>query len=114
MANERECSSGSCDVETQAGSCSSAASTCPCGTDCGGDPIECAAGMWMGAFCQAMKQVQVELLKVKIQKAWGSKMEKAADAVVEAAGVQWQTMLAQAQAKSGFREKLRSLWSESR
>ncbi len=106
---------------TQSGSCSESASEaqgsfrCPCGSDCcGGDPIECATGMWTCGFFQAMKEVQVDLLKAKIQKAWGAKMDKAADAVIEAMGAQWQSMLAQAQAKSGLRERLRNLWEEGR
>ena len=39
-------------------------------------------------------------------------MEKAADAVIEAMGVQWQSMLAQAKAKVDLTERLRSLWQE--
>lgn len=68
--------------------------------------------MWSCAFFQAMKAAQVDLLKAKIQKAWGAKMDKAADAVVEAMGVQWQSMLAQAGAQAGLRERLRGLWQE--
>ena len=106
---------------TQSGSCSESmaqvqgSSRCPCGSDCcGGDPIECATGMWTGGFFQAMKAVQIDLLKAKIQKAWGAKMDKAADAVLEAMGAQWQSMLAEAQAKSGLRERLRDLWEADR
>ena len=59
-----------------------------------------------------MKQAQVDLLKTKIQKAWGAKMDKAADVVIEAMGVQWQSMLAQANAKSQLRERLAGIWKE--
>ena len=59
---------------------------------------------------RAMKELQVELLKAKIQKAWGPKLDKAADAAVEAMGAQWQAMLAQAQTKAQFRQKLAGLW----
>ena len=106
-----ECSTGSCETsgESQAGS-----SRCPCGTNCGGDPTECAIAMWTCAFFTAMKELQVELIKGKIQKAWGSKMDKAADAVIESMGTQWQSMLAQSQAKAGLRERLHSLWQEGR
>ena len=61
-----------------------------------------------------MKQAQADLLKAKIQKAWGSKMDKAADAVIEAMGVQWQSMLAQAGAKAELKDKLAALWQEGR
>ncbi|MBI4342794.1 MAG: hypothetical protein HY599_05455 [Candidatus Omnitrophica bacterium] len=70
--------------------------------------------MWSCSFFQALKAAQVDALKAKIQKAWGSKMDKAADAVLEAMGVQWQSMLAQATAKSALREKLQNLWSEGK
>jgi hypothetical protein len=60
-----------------------------------------------------MKAAQVDLLKAKIQKAWGAKMEKAADIILEAMGVKWQTMLAQAQANADVRERLARLWQES-
>ena len=75
-------------------------------------PIEQAANIWKSAFFQAMKEVHVDILKAKIQKAWGTKMDKAADAVLEAMGVQWQSMLAQAKAKAQFRERLAGLWQE--
>jgi len=61
-----------------------------------------------------MKAAQVDLLKAKIQKAWGAKMDKAADAVIEAMGVQWQSMLAQAGAKAQLQQRLQGLWQEGR
>ena len=106
-------SSGCCEVQGPASSCESTQGRCPCGTaGCSGDPIECATGMWTGSFFQALKHAQVELLKTKIQKAWGTNMDKAADVVLEAMGVQWQSMLAQAKAKTQVEERLRSLWHE--
>ena len=109
-----ECSTSACDTSRGAEPCGPGTrGGCPCGTaGCSGDPIDCAVGLWSGAFFQAMKGVQVDLLKAKIQKAWGAKMDKAADAVLEAMGVQWQSMLAQAGAKAQLRERLRSLWQE--
>lgn len=108
------CDSGSCDVETSSQDCCpTSGKGCPCGTPgCSGDPIDCATGMWSCAFFTAMKEVQVDILKQKLQKAWGPKMDKAADAVLEAMGVQWQSMLAQAGAKATLRQKLSSLWQE--
>jgi hypothetical protein len=70
--------------------------------------------MWTGSFFQAMKEVQVDILKAKLQKAWGSKMEKAADAVLESMSTQWQSMLAQTQAKDQLRERLQGLWQEGK
>ena len=112
-----ECgTSGACETTSGKGSCGpESCGGCPCGTPgCSGDPIDCAVGMWSCAFFQAMKAVQVDLLKAQIQKAWGSKMDKAADAVLEAMGVQWQSMLAQAQAKASVKERLASLWQEGK
>lgn len=109
-----ECSTSACETPRSAEPCGSETrGGCPCGTSgCSGDPVDCAAGMWTCSFFQAMKDVQVDLLKAKIQKAWGAKMDKAADAVLEAMGVQWQSMLAKAQAQAEVRERLRSLWTE--
>lgn len=114
MGSECSGSSGSCET-SEGSSCGSSRSDCrACGTACGGDPIECGIGMWSGSFFHAMKAVQVDILKAKIQKAWGSKMDKAADAVIEAMGAHWQSMLAQAKAKAELHERLRSVWQESR
>ena len=109
--------SGSCESEerTPSGSCGTSGSGCPCGTPgCSGDPIDCATGMWSCSFFRAMKEAQVDALKAKIQKAWGAKMDKAADAVLEAMGVKWQSVLAEAQAKTQLRTKLGALWQEGR
>ena len=115
MSETCRTSGSSCETENdRGGACApSGGGRCPCGTPgCSGDPLDCAIGMWSCAFFRAMKAVQVDLLKARIQKAWGAKMEKAADAVLEAMGVQWQSMLAQAQAKAQFRQRLQSLWQE--
>ena len=113
MGQACDTSSGSCETQEAAQECcpSTEGKGCGCG---GGDPIEKATAMWSCAFFEAMKQVHVEILKAKIQKAWGSKMDKAAEAVIESMGVHWQSMLAQAKAKGELRECLRSLWEEGR
>lgn len=104
-----------CDVKT--GTCAPEASErcetkCPCGTDCGGDPTACAMNLWTGSFFGAMKALQVEILKEKIRKSWGPKMEKAADVILEAMESQWRSMLAASQAKTDVRSKLQALWRE--
>ena len=109
-------SSGACETGGAQGAgagCGSSGSPCPCGTPgCSGDPVDCATGMWTCSFFQAMKALQTDLLTARIQKAWGAKMEKAADAIVETMGVQWQSMVAQAQAKADVRERMRSIMRE--
>ena len=107
-----DCETKGVSCETTQTGCST--SQCPCGGDCGGDPVACSMYMWGGSFFQAMKAAQVDILKAKIQKAWGPKMDKAADAVLEAMGVKWQSMMAGAQAKAGLRSKLQSLYSEGK
>lgn len=83
---------------------------CLCGQSPCQDPVACGAKMWVGAFFQAMNAVQVDILKAKIQKVWGPTMDKAADAALETVGTVWQSSLASARAKEGFREKLGKLW----
>ena len=113
-----DCSTGggSCETESCAegtGGCDSSSRGCKaCGTSCGGDPTACATAMWSHSFFQAMHAAQVEVLKGKLQKAWGAKMEKAADAVIEAMGVHWQSMLAQTKAKADLHARLAGLWQE--
>lgn len=108
-----DCEGGSCGSGSGAGRECGSSGGCPCGNkSCSGDPMDCATGMWSASFFCAMKELQVDILKAKIQKAWGPKMEKAADAVLEAMGTQWQAMLAQTRAKAGLRERLHGLWQE--
>lgn len=110
MSMKCDSTAGTCEVQTQGATPQSTGSCKACGCDCGGDPIACSMAMWACSFFQAMKGAQVDLLKAKIQKAWGPKMEKAADAVLEAMGVKWQSMLAEAKAREDFRSKLQGLW----
>lgn len=110
-----ECKTG------QSGSCESSSSgssseiRCPgCGQTSCTDPVSCGTAMWTCSFFQAMKAVQVDILKAKIQKAWGPMMDKAADAALDSMGVMWQSIMAQAKAKEDFRTKLQRLWQEGK
>ena len=73
-------------------------------------PIEMAAQKWSGSFCQAMQEVQVEILKQKIKKSWGAEMEKVGDAVIESMGAQWHAMLSQAKAHVDLRENIKKVF----
>ena len=106
------CDEGSCKTSSCGSECDESCQAC--GGDCGGDPTECGSTMWHRAFFEAMHQVQVETIKAKIQKAWGAKMDKAADIIIEAAGAKWQAMMATAKAKEDVREKLQRLWQEGK
>lgn len=87
---------------------------CPCGQCPCQDPVGCGTKLWAAAFFKAMNEVQVDILKAKIQKAWGPMMDKAADAALETAGTAWQASLAQAKAKEDFRDKLEKLWQSGK
>lgn len=98
---------GSCG--TQAGQAECCGSKCPCGGECGGDPCACAKELWCSSFRQALKEVHVEALKERIRKAWGPNIDKGADAVVEAMGTVWQSLLSAAKAKSDLQEKMQGI-----
>jgi hypothetical protein len=98
--------------QCQAGTCETKPQTSRKIDDC--CPIETAIGMWNDAFCGAMREVQVEILKKKIQAAWGPAMEKAGDAVVESMGVKWQAMLANGKSQGDLRDKFTKIWSEKK
>jgi len=90
--------------------CCDTPSRCPGEADC---PIDCAADLWRQSFGQAMNEVQVDILKSKIQKAWGPMMETAADAMLATAGAKWESMIADikaGEAHDAFKHKLRDLW----
>ena len=105
MENKCSTQSGSCETQ-QEGSHSAQSSSC-----C---PIEKVTEMWGCAFHQAMKETHVDILKAKINKAWGPKMDKMADAVLEAMGVQWESMLAQGKAKGDLKEKIARIMTEGK
>ncbi len=92
-----ECEKGECKTQTPA----PAQSCCP---------VEMAVEKWSGSFCQAMTEVQVEILKAKIKKSWGAEMEKVGDAVLESMGAQWQAMLSKAKAHVDLKENIKKVF----
>ena len=79
--------------------------------------MTCSMIMWKKAFFEAMHEVHVDLLKAKIQKAWGPMMDQAADALLESMGAFWQSKLAEIRAHEageGFKHKLHDLWMEEK
>ncbi len=101
---DNKCSTESCDTKPQ---------TTPCQTEecC---PVETAIDCWNEAFCQAMREVQVDILKKKIQAAWGPMMEKVGGEVLETMGVKWQSMLANCKAQKDLRENIIKIWGEGK
>jgi hypothetical protein len=101
-----------CETECSSGSCSTEGCKPSCGSD-EGCPIDHAAECWKSSFFQAMREVQVDILKAKILKAHGPMLDKAADALLETVSAHWQAKVSQvkaAEACHGFKEKLRDLW----
>lgn len=76
-------------------------------------PVEKGAEMWQKAFFCAMKETSKDILKEKIRKAWGPVLEKEADAVVEAMGVHWRSVLAQAYAQKSLKENLAKIYQST-
>jgi len=115
---ENKCSSGGeCSGSGEHGCCEQGS-----GSHCGceskksacGCPIDKAVGMWECAAHKAWKEVHVDLLKTKIMKAWGPQMEKTADAVIEAMGIEWQAMMTQGKAKTDLKQKIASIFAENK
>ena len=96
---------------TEKGNCDTHGSSQPKGDCC---PITMATDMWTCAFHQAIKEAHVEVLKAKIHKAWGSKMDKTADAVIAAMEAQWGSMLAAGKAKKELKENIAKAMMEGK
>ncbi len=78
------------------------------------DPAEMMVIMWRKAFFAAQMEFMTEKMKEKIEAAMGPMADKAADAVFEAMGKTWQSMLLQAGAEAELREKLAKILSEGK
>jgi hypothetical protein len=115
MGNEHEeTTECPCPCHTSGGACSMCASME--GRAAGkapSEPVEIGAMIWQKAFFKAYLEFMAEKLKKKIDAAWGPRVDKAADAMIERMGTQWQTMIQQAMAERTFREKLTKLYSET-
>ena len=61
-----------------------------------------------------LREVQVDILKKKIQAAWGPMMEKVSGEILETQGVKWQSMLANGKAQKDLRESIIKIWSEKK
>jgi hypothetical protein len=109
---EHQCASG--------GKCGCTAEHASCGHEaCESRKAACcqvdhAIDTWTCAGHQAWKEVHVDIMKAKILKAWGPQMERTADAVIEAMGIQWQAMAAQGSAKAELKTKIAAILSEGK
>jgi len=89
-------------------------SKCGCGGACGGDPMLCKMLMWKCSFHEAKKAVEVEILKDKIKKLWGPKLEKEATAVLEAMEAKWNSLHAAEHAKAQLIERFEQICKEGK
>lgn len=101
---ENQCQGNTCDTQKTAHEAKS--------QDC--CPLEMMIEKWSDAFCEAKHQVQVEILKEKIRKAWGAQMEKSADAIIEAKGAEWHAMLTKGKAKMELKDRLKQILNEGK
>ena len=107
---ENQCSHGTCSHEAHHTD-SHHGEFCHCSSCCKRHeeaecPFEKAKGMWLCAFHQAMKEVQVDIMKSKIKNAMGASFEKSADAVMEAMDLKWKASMSKEKAKSDLKTKL--------
>ncbi len=75
-------------------------------------PLESSVAMWKSSFCTAMQEVAVDLLKEKIVAKWGDKLDKQAEATVEALGAQWCAKIQAAKAECDLREGIKATYCE--
>lgn len=89
--------------------------SCPVCGHSGGiiDPFTNAPEVWLRHVQEAIRQVQVDILKAKVQKAFGQQLEKGAEVVLELAGATSQALFAQSaayKAREDARERLRDIF----
>ncbi|MBF0522499.1 MAG: hypothetical protein HQL24_05515 [Candidatus Omnitrophica bacterium] len=82
---------------------------CSCGGVCGGDPVVCTMIASKKAFHEAKEELMKDIFKAKIQKVWGAKMEKVADAVIAAMEVKKESMMSMGKAKEELRTKIENI-----
>ncbi|MBF0362401.1 MAG: hypothetical protein HQK49_15395 [Oligoflexia bacterium] len=66
------------------------------------------------AFCDATHEVYVDILKEKIHKAWGTQIEKAAEAVFAAKSTDWMAELSKAKAHHDLKDQIKKILSEGK
>lgn len=115
MENKCECETGEdcgCGCPTSAGRHHS------CGQGSTGmqasDPVTMSQTMFQKAFFKALFDLKVEKLKKKIEEKWGSNLDQAAEAVVEASGKEWEALGSTAQAKQELYSKLANILTQKK
>jgi hypothetical protein len=97
----------------QHGSCSSESCGSSMANDHNCSSTEHMAKKWEMAYKEAVFQTYVETLKSKIQKTWGKKLDRSADAVVAAMECYWKTKMHNMCAGVDLHEKLMKIMTEN-
>lgn len=109
-----ECTAETCKMEeTESCACGSNRSyeqCCGCETM---DPIQHAMMAWHKAFFAAHHDAMTERMRKRIETTYGPTMDKAAEAVFEAVGKVWSSILTQSEAKKEVASKLQKIFSET-
>jgi hypothetical protein len=100
MGNTCSTETGCCETEAKGSECCPVQNPNAC-------PTELAAGLWKKAFYEAMFAAHVDVLKDKIRKGWGARLDKTADAVLESMETQWHAALTKAKSDADLKEKIR-------
>jgi len=77
------------------------------------NPAQILIPLWYRAFFSAQSELMTEKLKKRIDSAYGSTMDKLADAFMESMGKQWQAMVQKTSANQEFQEKLMKILGEA-
>jgi hypothetical protein len=109
-------SMSSCDDKNTCSTTAASSDCCPVEKSLKGAccPIEAATELWTKSFFTALRDVQVDILKEKIRKAYGPVMDKAADATVEAMGAHWQAVLTQGKAQFDLKQNIANIYGSAK
>jgi hypothetical protein len=77
------------------------------------DPVQHTMMAWHKAFFAAHHEAMAERMRKRIESTYGPTMDKAADAVFEAVGKVWTSILTQSEAKKELASKLQKIFSET-
>ena len=108
MGNTCSTETGCCETEAKAQDCG-----CPTQNPnvC---PSEFVAEMWKKAFREALFQAKVDVLKEKIRKSWATKLDKGADAALEAMEALFGAAITRAKADGDLKEKIKQSLGEKK
>jgi hypothetical protein len=110
----QSCNSLECSTEN---SCCQTESSCPCGGQgCPGcssvNLLDFASGMWHKAAFDALGELKKEKVKQRLEKSFGSFLDKGADATVEEMTKKFHSMILSQLSEQDYRNKLAAIFGE--